>query len=615
MRSLLLILLFSGCCHGAERPNILLIVADDLGYNDLGSYAGAERYTPNLDQLAAAGTRFTRHYADSTCSASRAALLSGQYPSRVGFQPSGRGLPTDAPNLASSLAGAGYNSWHIGKWHLGSVDRDAWPLAVGFGNFFGFIDQWQLAGKTDSQGQLIPARPRYQNPWLRTDNGKPSQYQGHLTEILSDRAIAVIETEHQQPWFINLWYLAPHAPVQPASQPQLKDPAVGDYQLLIHQMDYQIGRVFKALRDSGNWDDTIIVFVSDNGAKDLQNNHPFPGLKASFMEGGIRTPLIIKSGGTALGEEIGDIASIRDIYPGLMETIGRPLQHDIDGRSFVPLLEGKKRPSQALYWESFGYLINSQYGVLSEDGNWRLNHRGRWSELERSRLYRLDGDAASALDVAAAQAEITQSMRLQLEQWHRAVHVVPIRSEDVSSTGHGSYTGAEMIRSPGHGPYTLAVAWNGPGSGADHGGYIAGQESFWELVWLPGKQQIALDLAGWQHQIPAPVGPGCHSVMMSGDFLKIINSWSKLGDRSIISLWVDGTKEYSATSRQVPDVTTATKSPLQIGVDALGDRHFPGRLSRPLVLTARVSDFSIYQPNDIHKTLCAELQHDARKPR
>jgi arylsulfatase A-like enzyme len=605
--ALLLALGWAGLCQAGARPNILLIVADDLGYNDLGSYAGAERYTPNLDQLAAAGTRFTRHYADSTCTASRAALLTGQYATRLGFQSSGRGLSIDTPNMASSLTGLGYRSWHIGKWHLGSIDRAAWPRQLGYDHFFGFIDQWQLAGKVDDNGKLIPARPRYQDPWLREDNKPPVKHPGHLTRILSDRAIEVIESPAEQPWFINLWYLAPHAPVQPAVAPAPVTGINTDYRLLVHQLDHHIGRVLRAVRDSGQWDNTVIVFVSDNGAKEAINNQPFSGAKATFLEGGVRTPLIIKPHGTTKPMRNNAVTSIRDIYPSLMELAGSNTRLALDGSSLAPLLRGQSRPATDLFWESFGYLTN-EYSMLSADGNWRMHQRGRWTGIGNARLYHLALDPAGDTDVAGKHGPTLHALRRRYEEWHRQVNVVPLHPVQLDESGHGAYRGSSMMRSPGYGPYTFAIAWESSDERtADQ--YLAGQEDFWQLTWSPLNKQVTLQLASWKLQAAISNTHGCHSVMMSGDFLRVINNWSKYGDRFMVSLWSDGIRQSSLRDDGVVDHAYALVSPLLTGKDASEQQRLIGKISAPLILSTQVNANSIFRPLEIHETLCDQLQY------
>ena len=298
-----LAVLASGCGdHSTQRrrPNVLLIVADDMGYNDLAINNGNTAiHTPALDDLARQGIRFTRHYADAVCSPARAALLTGQYAARNNYEPNGRGMSPQLITLAEALRDNGYQTWHIGKWHIGDTLRDAWPDRQGFEHWFGFLNQWLLAG-AHRNGKLIRVQPRYNDPWLITDGDAGQRYPGHLDDILTDKAIATLGAlaEGTQPWFINLWYYAPHAPVTPAADFAAQYPSTpaGRYRALVHQLDANVARVLEGLRASGQLESTVVIFVSDNGGTnhEIDSNYPFFGNKATFHEGGLRTPLLIR---------------------------------------------------------------------------------------------------------------------------------------------------------------------------------------------------------------------------------------------------------------------------------------------------------------------------------
>jgi arylsulfatase A-like enzyme len=196
-------------------PNILLIVADDLGLGDLQSFAPASNTaTPNIDALAAQGMRFDRFYTDSTCSASRAALLTGLHPARLGFHPVARGIAPDITTMPEWFRAQGYSTHHIGKWHIGELNAEAKPQAQGFDTSFGFLNQWFLQGP-DANGKPVLKQPVYQNPWLVNESIGWRQYPGYLPDILtqhtSETITAMVAT--QRPWFI--WYatLLPHGPL------------------------------------------------------------------------------------------------------------------------------------------------------------------------------------------------------------------------------------------------------------------------------------------------------------------------------------------------------------------------------------------------------------------
>ena len=184
------------------KPNILVIMVDDLGYNDLAiNNDNTDIDTPHMDQIARDGVRFTRHYATVVCSPARAAFLTGMYPERLGYIPNGPGISPEIITLPERLKEAGYTTWHIGKWHIGDLERTAWPDYQGFDHWFGFLNQWRLAGlHVDSELQMTT--PRYNDPWLEGDAESGRFFPGHLENILTDKAIEVISDLQaaQTPW-------------------------------------------------------------------------------------------------------------------------------------------------------------------------------------------------------------------------------------------------------------------------------------------------------------------------------------------------------------------------------------------------------------------------------
>jgi arylsulfatase A-like enzyme len=174
--------------------------------------------TPNLQAFAASGVTFTRHYADSTCQPARTALLTGLYAPALDMRPTGRGIPAQVPTLPDRLDKAGYETYHVGKWHLGYEVREAWPKAQGFDHWFGFLSQFLLQGPGPNGEKKAQWPPTYRNPWLQKDGGRMKQYKGQLTDILTRHAVKKIEklSKSKKPLFINLWTFAPHTPYEPA---------------------------------------------------------------------------------------------------------------------------------------------------------------------------------------------------------------------------------------------------------------------------------------------------------------------------------------------------------------------------------------------------------------
>ena len=235
----LLVLLFTGVCGAADaaRPNILLILADDLGISDLSSFRLAEgtgpAITPTIDRLAREGLRFGRFYSDASCAATRAGLLTGRYPASLGFRPAGAGIDPGIVTLPERLREAGYTTRLIGKWHLGYDDREAWPLQQGFDRFYGFLNQFFLQRPSDNPA---PGRPGYVDPAIR--------------EGAAD----------DDPWFLAFWPYAPHDPPQPPGDiaSRFEETPAGRHRALIATLDRQVERLLATLEESGQRDRTQI---------------------------------------------------------------------------------------------------------------------------------------------------------------------------------------------------------------------------------------------------------------------------------------------------------------------------------------------------------------------
>src|SRR3989454_11692392 len=289
-------------------PNIVFIMADDLGYADVSCYGRRDYTTPNIDRIAAEGIRFTQAYANSpVCTASRTALITGRYQYRlpVGLEEplteSSRkvGLPLEHPTLPSLLKKAGYSTTLIGKWHLGWLP-DFSPLKSGYDHFWGFRGG-ALDYFTHKSG---PANTDTDDLW---DADVKIHQTGYLTDLIGDRAVSAINdyTKAGQPFLISLHFNAPHwpweGPGDEAESKRLAGSALRDfdggtrktYQRMIEAMDAQIGRVLEALEAHGLTENTIVIFTSDNGGERFADTWPFTGRKTELLEGGIRIPAII----------------------------------------------------------------------------------------------------------------------------------------------------------------------------------------------------------------------------------------------------------------------------------------------------------------------------------
>jgi arylsulfatase A-like enzyme len=357
------------CREQNQRPNILVVLADDMGINDLGHINRNETLTPNLDRLARDGISFSRHYTDSSCSPSRAALLTGMNPARVGFHPTGLTLPPDIVTLPEFLRRQGYHTALFGKWHTGETLAGDGPDKHGFDEWFGMLSHFYLSG-TKQNGHLIGQRPTYIDPWLQSNGFDATQHKGHIDDLLTEEVVKAIARQAGKPWFIYVPLLSPHTPTVPNAKFAAKYPDTpnGRYKAVIEQMDSNVGAILQELERSGQKDNTIVVFLGDNGGTGsaFPSNTPNDGQKASYDEGGIRTPLIVywPKHWTG-GKRIDDVKYIADIYPTLVDALGLKPDAQLDGTDLF------KRRSKPVFWYSQSFWGDT-YSMLSANGEWRL---------------------------------------------------------------------------------------------------------------------------------------------------------------------------------------------------------------------------------------------------
>jgi arylsulfatase A-like enzyme len=521
------------------KPNILVIMADDLGFNDLAINNGNTQIdTPNMDQLARDGVRFTRHYASAVCSPARASFLTGYYPERLGYLPNARGISPNIETLPERLQDEGYTTWHIGKWHIGDLERTAWPDHQGFDHWFGFLNQWRLAG-VHVDGELQLATPRYENPWLQGDTEPGRNFTGHLENILTDKAIAVLSELNtaQAPWFLNLWYYAPHGPLQPSAEfaQNYPDTPTGKYQALVNQLDYNVGRLIAHLQTIGALQDTLIVLVSDNGGTSAESNAPFAGKKATLTEGGIRTPLVIRWPDNAMNDQVvSDVVSIPDIYPTLLESIGVTPPAGLDGHSFYQAVEqrlpiaGRER-----FWDHLMTVDWVSYAGLSADGRWRLHQPYPfWGVTLDPMIFDLELDPTVSQPVVPSPPLQLAQMIDNYQAWYEDVHTVST-TYIANGNGSGVLTGSDFLRTPGFTGYTFGIAIP-----ADYEGPVAAQAGAWALS-RNGDTLTAqfgdIVLSGDIQGVNA-----CHSTVITGYFRRQLSN-TDAPDRIDLALYIDGT--------------------------------------------------------------------------
>lgn len=451
---------------GERRPNIILIVADDLGWNDIslngGGVAGGIVKTPNIDALAREGMNFTTAYAaNATCSPSRAAMMTGRYPTRFGFEFTAvpvqfaenlahgegvgplktlfhkdlimpdipdypdMGVPTDEVTVAEAVKAAGYRTLHIGKWHLGEAPA-LQPQGQGFDESVAV-----LGGAAMFLPEDDPDAVNAKLPWDRIDhfiwpnlrhavtyNGsKRFHPKGHMTDYFADEAIKAIEANRNRPFFMYLAFNAPHTPLQATRAeydklPQIADHKTRVYGAMIAHMDRRIGDIMAKLKALGIDDNTLVIFTSDNGGAWYNGmeglNAPYRGWKATFFEGGIRTPFFMRwPNKIAPGSSRADVTGHIDVFSTIAAAAGAvvPTGRTIDSENIL----GGPAKRHAMFWRSGDYRA-------VRAGDWKLQVTKR---PEKARLYNLAADPTEQNDLSASEPERVTALRAMIEAHNR----------------------------------------------------------------------------------------------------------------------------------------------------------------------------------------------------
>lgn len=373
--------------ESVKKPNILYILVDDLGYGDLSCYGAEDMQTPNIDALMDTGMRFNRFYANCpVCSPTRAALLTGRYPDMVGvpgvirthWDDSFGYLDPKATLLPAMLKEAGYNTAAVGKWHLG-LEAPNLPHLRGFDYFHGFLGDMM----DDYYTHL-----RHDVNYMR-ENEKEIQPEGHATDLFSEWSVDYIrsQSESEEPFFLYLAYNAPHTPIQPPREWIAKvknreggiSPKRAALVALIEHLDAGIGKVVQSLKDTGAYENTLIVFVSDNGGQRNvgANNGATRGAKTEMYEGGIRVPACaVWPGHIKPGEQNETCSALTmDLYATACAAAGVSIPHEIDGVDLSPILEGDADdlPERTLFWmRRDGGPIHGMAYYAVRRGEWKL---------------------------------------------------------------------------------------------------------------------------------------------------------------------------------------------------------------------------------------------------
>lgn len=415
------------------KPNILMIMVDDLGYGDLGSFGAEDLQTPNIDAMGKAGLKMTNFYANCpVCSPTRASLLSGRYPELVGVPGVVRthpennwgNLADDAILLPRVLKQSGYHTAIVGKWHLGLKKPDR-PHDRGFDLFHGFLG--------DMMDDYYHHR-RHGNNYMRK-NDEVLEPQGHATDLFSQWACDYLEErakQPKQPFFLYLAYNAPHTPIQPPKEwvekVKKREADITDKRAklvaLIEHMDAGIGQVFTTLGETGLAENTLIIFTSDNGGQVSvgANNGPLRDGKQSMYEGGLKVPFFaVWPGKIAPNAHSENIAVTMDLYPTICEAGGASFDHAIEGRSILPTLQGEQQSTDKRDLFFHRREGGNRYGGLTINairrGDWKLLQNSPFAPLE---LYNLKVDPREENDLAKKNSrmfnELSRALRLQIQR-------------------------------------------------------------------------------------------------------------------------------------------------------------------------------------------------------
>lgn len=448
-----------------KRPNIVLILADDMGYGDFGIFSEGRTRTSNLDRLCAEGLCLTQHYSGSAvCAPARAALMTGRYPHRTGAIDTLDSIGLDQlslseTTLAEVLAGAGYATGLIGKWHLGAALPEYHPNSRGFQEFCGFRGGWSYYWD-------------YALDYNRTFRRSDGTY---MTDVFSQEACNFVNRHSQEPFFLHVTYNAPHFPMELPEANRLHF-ADGDWTDgvarvygMIERMDWGIGQLLETLEAKGVLDNTIVMFTSDNGPQfggqgeqcTTRWNCNWNGAKCLVFEGGIRVPAVVRwPDGVAGGQKYDGMAHFCDWFPTLLAATGTELPSDLalDGVNILPALQGQPQegyPNRCWQWNRYTPAIESNAAI--RDGDWKLvrpalpqtmtmlqehieqdpavkrNQEGfaqlfPYREPERDLsnppaplLYNIAEDPLEAQDLAGAQPDKVHKLTTQLETWFEDV--------------------------------------------------------------------------------------------------------------------------------------------------------------------------------------------------
>jgi arylsulfatase A len=438
-----------GVAHAGlpDKPNIILLLADDLGYADLSCFGSKAVKTPHLDALAASGMKLTQFYAASAvCTPTRASVLTGCYPLRFDirrhFPDDASHLPRGVVTLPKLLKEAGYATAHVGKWHLGGLHQKHFgnraatipgPHEHGFDHYLCQIEEQPLRGGLGRKRRL------YRDGGtclVRDDKNVPESdpyYRAHLTDIIGDEAVRLVEEFHKQgrPFFLNVWHLVPHTPYEPAPEPywsRCAAPGIPEnqhcFRSMVAHMDAKIGQLLAKLDQLGLRENTLIIFTSDNGGAYESDIGPLKGGKTDLHEGGIRVPMIASwPGKISAGKSSVAVGNTVDLLPTFCAAAGARVPADarLDGINLLPCLTGSGATAgrDSLFWQLDLYRGLQRHYPKPKPYATEALRRGKWKLLTKDgqplELFDLEADVCEKQNLLESQPKLAVELAAEIK--------------------------------------------------------------------------------------------------------------------------------------------------------------------------------------------------------
>jgi arylsulfatase A-like enzyme len=419
----LFLLIFFTCFDAqSQRPNIIYIMTDDMGYGDLSCYGRKDYQTPNLDKLASQGARLVNAYAAAAlCTPTRTAFMTGKYPARtpVGLiEPltatkadSVFGLTAEIPSLASKMKASGYETALIGKWHLGVLPQHN-PIKNGYEYFFGI-----LSGAADHVSHKNVGRTHD-----LYENDQPVFPKGYMTNLFAQKSVEFIKQKHNKPFFLTIMFTAPHWPWQAPGDGAYPDSlnfrnggSAATYGAMIKSMDDAVGEILRALDDENLSDQTIVIFTNDNGGEKYSDNGGLSKGKNNLWEGGISVPAMVRWPGKISAGSVCEQVVITMDWTKTILSAGeaKAQDHSLDGINLLPILSGKKQNTQrTLYWRS--YQRAKQKAIRMGDWKYLQDENGEY-------LFNLAVDKAEKNDLKEKEKAIFDRLKKKYAEWEKTV--------------------------------------------------------------------------------------------------------------------------------------------------------------------------------------------------